>query len=256
MACAREDSSVNFEPSGAMRHWECRLGQFYGTHQTSEIARISCCVDSHVRGFCWSQILEHSTQWRTVNSVASGAHACRSLVFWPLPLHFCPEGPERADDSPVRLASIIIIIQHHSACFCVKRRKQRAPSGSQHEGYCLQPSDCLVLLENGCRSHRNETRCCNWNSRHTEESCGGRTALSVAQIQLSMGSFMGISRRGAYESKQKCWCVVALLVSLVQTRTFATTPWRKTLDAVYKWDRSITHVSSNTLHADTNAGFK
>ena len=73
--------------------------------------------------------------------------------------------------------------------------------------------------------------------------------------------------------KQKCWCVVALLVSLVQTRTLATgappvertmwcrggkhflghfgfivlylppkpsgrgeaTPWRNTLDAVYKW---------------------
>ena len=95
------------------------------------------------------------------------------------------------------------------------------PSGSQHEGYCLLPTDSLVLLENGCRSHRIETRCCNWTSRDTEESCGGRTALSVAQIQRSMGSFMGIST-WCLRVKQKCWCVVALLVSLVQTRTFAT----------------------------------
>ena len=88
------------------------------------------------------------------------------------------------------------------------------------------------------------------------------------QIQLSLGSFMGIST-WCLRVKQKCWCVVALLVSLVQTRTFATgmlptasfertmrscggkkrvlylppkpsgtgeaTLWRKTLDAVYKW---------------------
>ena len=35
-----------------------------------------------------------------------------------------------------------------------------APSGSQHEGCCLQPTDGFVLLENGCSSHRIETRCC------------------------------------------------------------------------------------------------
>ena len=96
-----------------------------------------------------------------------------------------------------------------------------APPGSQHEGYCPKPTDGLVLLENGNRSHRNETRCCNWTSRDTEESCGGRTALSVAQIQRCMGSFMGIST-WSLRVKQKCWCVVALLVSLVQTRTYAT----------------------------------
>ena len=86
---------------------------------------------------------------------------------------------------------------------------------------------------------------------------------------------MGIST-WSLRVKQKRWCVVALLVSLVQTRTFATgmlpappvewtmwccggkkffghfcfivlylppkpsgrgeaTPWRKTLDALYKW---------------------
>ena len=150
-----------------------------------------------------------------------------------------------------------------------------APSGSQHEGYCLQPTDGLVLLENGCRSNRIETRYCSWTSRDTEESCGGRTALSVSQIQWCMGSFMGIST-WSLRVKQKRWFVVALLVSLVQTRTFATgmlqappvertmwcccgkkglghfcfivlylplkpsgrgdaTPWRKTLDALYKW---------------------
>ena len=68
---------------------------------------------------------------------------------------------------------------------------------------------------------RHETRCCNWTSRDTEESCGERTALSVAQIQRSMGSFMEIST-WCLQVKQKCWCVVALLVSLVQTRTFVT----------------------------------
>ena len=73
----------------------------------------------------------------------------------------------------------------------------------------------------GCRSHRIETRCCNWTSRDTEESCGGRTTLSVAQIQRCMGSFMEISTWSS-RVKQKCWCVVAFLVSLVQTRTFAT----------------------------------
>ena len=134
---------------------------------------------------------------------------------------------------------------------------------------------CAVSGGAFCRSHRIETRCCNWTSRDTEESCGGRTALSVAQIQRCMGSFMGIST-WSFRVKQKCWCVVALLVSLVQTRTIATgmlpappveramrcrggkkglghfsfivlyfppkppgrgeaTPRRKTLDAVYKW---------------------
>ena len=101
-----------------------------------------------------------------------------------------------------------------------------------------------------------------------KRGCGGRAALSAAQIQRSMVWCLRV--------KQECWCVVALLVSLVQIRTFATgmlpappvertmrcrggkkrsrtllfhcsllapkpfgrgdaTPWRKTLDAVYKW---------------------
>ena len=104
---------------------------------------------------------------------------------------------------------------------CVMRRKRRRSSGSQHEGYSLQLTDGFVLLENDCRSHRIETRYCNRTSRDTEESSGGRTALSVAQTQRSMGSFMGIST-WCLRIKQKCWCAVALLVSLVQTRTFAT----------------------------------
>ena len=133
---------------------------------------------------------------------------------------------------------------------------------------------------NGCRSHRIETRCCNWTSRDTEESCGGRTASSVAQIQRCMGSFMGIST-WSLRVKQKCWCVVALLVSRwyrqghlrrvccpplpLSGRCGAAvvenglghfcfivlylppkpsgrceaTPWRKTLDAVYKWTHGL-----------------
>ena len=43
---------------------------------------------------------------------------------------------------------------HLSASFCVMR---------------LQPTDGLVFLENGCRSHRIETRCCNWASRDRRE---------------------------------------------------------------------------------------
>ena len=107
---------------------------------------------------------------------------------------------------------------HLSARFCVMRCKRRRLLDLSMRGYCLQPTDGVVLLENGCRSHRIETRCCDWTSRDTEESCA---ALSVAQIQQSMGSFMGIST-WCLRVKQKCWCVVALLVSLVQTRTFAT----------------------------------
>ena len=49
----------------------------------------------------------------------------------------------------------------------------------------------------------------------------------------SMGSFMVIST-WCFRVKQKCWCLVALLVSLVQTRTFATgmlpaTPFERTM---------------------------
>ena len=121
---------------------------------------------------------------------------------------------------------------HLSARFCVMRRKRRRFLDLSM-GYCLQPTDGFVLLQNGCRSHRIETRCCKWTSRDTEESCGGRTALSVAQIQRSMGSFMGIST-WCLRVKQKCWRVVALLVSLVQTKTFATgmvpaTPFKRTM---------------------------
>ena len=123
-----------------------------------------------------------------------------------------------------------------------------------------------------------------------EESCGGRTALSVAQIQRCMGSFMGIST-WSLRVKQKRWCVVALPASLVQTRSFATgtllappvertmwcrggknglghfcfivlyvppkpsgrgeaTPWRKTLDAVYKWaDGSLMSLPTRCMPA-------
>ena len=47
-----------------------------------------------------------------------------------------------------------------------------APPGSWYEGYGLQPTDGLVFLEDGRRSRRTESRCCNWTSRDTEESVG------------------------------------------------------------------------------------
>ena len=115
------------------------------------------------------------------------------------------------------------------------------------------------------------------------------------ELQRCMGSFMGIST-WCLRVKQKCWCVVAFFVSLAQTRTFATgmlpatplewtmrcrggkkrprtliivlyllpntsgrgeaTPWRKTLDALYKRiDGLLTSLSTRcmpTLMLDLN----
>ena len=121
---------------------------------------------------------------------------------------------------------------HLSACFCVMRRKRRR------------------LLDLGMRVavYNPLTASFYWRMaavltelRHdaviglpgTEESCGGPTALSVAQSQRCTGSFMGIST-WSLRVKEKCWCVIALLVSLVQTRTFATgmlpaTPFERTM---------------------------
>ena len=60
-----------------------------------------------------------------------------------------------------------------------------------------------VLLENGCRSHRIETRCCNWTSRDTEEK---RVAVDAPPYQShKFNGACGLSwrfRRGAYESSR------------------------------------------------------
>ena len=184
---------------------------------------------------------------------------------------------------------------HLSACFCVMRRERRRLLDLRMRVTVYNPLTASSYWRMAAGLTELRHACCNWTSRGTEESCGGHTALSVAPIQRCVGSFMGTST-WCLRVKQKCWCVVALLVSLVQTRIFATgmlpatpvertmrcrggkkkkrprtflfhcsllaslaiagrgeaTPWRKTLDA----DVQMDHVSSNTLHADINAGFK